>query len=119
MITKEEYESLLPYEADFKRAVKADYKLPTRKEEDDLVVSILRKYEPKEQVNRSCGNCMFRVYKRVGWKFYEYKEWMEKNTTTTPTELTSSTEQVDTTSVKEGRKRSRKKTGGTKVVDAV
>lgn len=118
MITKEEYESLLPYEADFKRAVKADYKLPTRREEDDLVISILRKYEPKEQVNRSCGNCMFRVYKRVGWLYYAYKEWMEKNTTT-PTESTSSTEQVDTTSVKEGRKRSRKKTGGTKVVDEV
>lgn len=74
MITKSEYEQLLPYEADFRRAVKADYKLPTKKEEDDLVISILLKYEPGTQVNRSCGNCMFRIYKRVGWKYYEYQE---------------------------------------------
>ena len=79
MITKEEYEQLLPYEDDFRRAVKAEYKLPTRKEEDDLVISILLKYEPRTQVNRSCPNCMFNIYKRMGWKFYEYQEWLEKN----------------------------------------
>ena len=118
MITQEEYEQLLPYEADFKRAVKADYKLATRREEDELVISILLKYEPRTQINRGCGNCMFRVYKRVGWKFYEYKEWLEKNTSI-HTELTSSTVPEDTTLVKEGQKRGRKKTKGTKVVDAV
>lgn len=77
MITKEEYEQLLPYEDDFRRAVKAEYKLPTKKEEDDLVISILLKYEPRTQVNRSCGNCMFNIYKRCGWLYYQYKEWLE------------------------------------------
>ena len=78
MITKKEYEQLLPYEADFRRAVKANYKLPTPTNENILVETILRKYEPKEQVNWSCPNCAFRCYKRVGWMFYAYKEWLEK-----------------------------------------
>lgn len=113
MITKEEYEQLLPYEADFRRAVKAQYKLPTPAAENQLVEKILKKYEPGERFNWGCGNCALRVYTRLGRLFYEYKE----KCTTIPTESTSSTEQEGTTSVKEGRKRSRKKTGGTKVVD--
>lgn len=115
MITKEEYEQLLPYEADFRRAVKAQYKLPTPASENQLVEKILKKYEPGERFNWSCGNCAFRVYSRLGRLFYEYQE----KCTTTPTESTSSTEQEGTTSVKEGRKRGRKKTGDTKVVDEV
>ena len=115
MITPEEYEQLLPYEADFRRAVKAQYKLPTPASENQLVEKILRKYEPKERFNWSCGNCALRVYTRLGRLFYEYAE----QCTTTPTESTSSTEQEDTTSVKEGRKRGRRKTGDTKVVDEV
>lgn len=115
MITAEEYQQLLPYEADFRRAVKAQYKLPTPASENQLVEKILRKYEPKERFNWSCGNCALRVYTRLGRLFYEYAE----QCTTTPTESTSSTEQEDTTSAKGGRRRSRKKTGDTKVVDEV
>ncbi len=77
MITKEEYEQLLPYEADFRRAVKAQYKLPTPASENQLVEKILKKYEPKERFNWSCGNCAFRVYARLGRLFYEYQEWLE------------------------------------------
>ena len=115
MITREEYLQLLPYENDFRRAVKAKYKLATPKEEDDLIISILLKYEPRTQVNRGCGNCMFRIYQRMGWKFYEFQE----KCTIIHTESTSSTEQEDITSAKGGRKRNRKKTGDTKVVDEV
>lgn len=74
MITKAEYKQLLPYEADFRRAVKAHYKLPTTAEENNLVERILKKYEPRTQVNWSCGNCAFRCYQRVGWMFYKYQE---------------------------------------------
>lgn len=77
MITKAEFEKLQPFEDDFRRAVNAGYKLPTRREEDDIVISVLLKYEPGTQVNRNCGNCMFNIYKRTGWKYFEFKEWFE------------------------------------------
>lgn len=114
MITKEEYQSLKPYEADFRRVVKASYKLPTSREEDDTVINLLLKYEPRTQINRGCGNCMFRVYTRVGRMFYEYQEKKCKSTTSTRTGSTSSTVPGDTTTAKGGRGRGRKKTGDTK-----
>ena len=73
-LTKEEFESLKPYELDLRRAFKAKYKLPTKRNEDDLLVGIVKKYEPRFQVNRSCGQCMFRIYERVGMWYYAYLE---------------------------------------------
>lgn len=78
MITKEEFLELKPFEADFVRAVKAKYKLPTPTSENMIVEKILRKYEPKERFNWSCGACALRVYTRLGWRYFEYKEYLEK-----------------------------------------
>lgn len=77
MITKDEYQELLPYERDFSRAVYSGYKLATSAIENLLIEKILRKYEPKEQINWNCPNCAYRCYKRVGWMFFAYKEWLE------------------------------------------
>ena len=79
MISKEDFQKLQPFEDDFRRAVKAGYHLPTRKEENDIVVGVLLKYEPSTPVNWSCGQCVFNIYKRCGWLYYQYKEWLEKN----------------------------------------
>ena len=76
MIDVKDYRKLIPYEADLKRAYKADYKLPTPWSEDQVIQEILLKYEPKEgeRINWNCGNCALRAYTRVGRLYYEYKE---------------------------------------------
>ena len=75
MIDSKDYKKLQPYEADLKRAYKADYKLPTPWSEDQVIQEILLKYEPKEgeRINWNCGNCALRAYTRVGRLYYEYK----------------------------------------------
>lgn len=73
-LTKEEYTQLQKYEADLRRAFKAGYKLPCPREEEDYIVSLVRKYEPGRQINRSCGNCMFKVFERVGMWYFSYVE---------------------------------------------
>ena len=76
MLDIKDYKKLIPYEADLKRAAKAEYKLPTPRSEDMVIEEILHKYEPKEaeRVNWACGNCALRIYSRVGRLFYEYRE---------------------------------------------
>ena len=76
MIDVRDYRKLIPYEADLKRAYKADYKLPTPWSEDQVIQEILHKYEPgeAEKINWNCGNCSLRAYTRVGRLFYEYRE---------------------------------------------
>ena len=74
MIDIKDFKKLQPYEADLKRAYKADYKLPTPPSEDAVIEEILHKYEPGERINWSCGNCSLRAYSRVGRLFYEYRE---------------------------------------------
>ena len=76
MIDIKDYKKLIPYEADLKRAYKADYKLPTPWSEDQVIQEILHKYEPgeAEKINWNCGNCSLRAYTRVGRLFYEYRE---------------------------------------------
>ena len=76
MIDSKDYKRLQPYEADLKRAAKADYKLPTPWSEDQVIQEILHKYEPKEaeRVVWSCGNCALRAYTRVGRLYFEYQE---------------------------------------------
>ena len=76
MIDLKDYKKLQPYEADLKRAAKADYKLPTPQSEDAVIQEMLHKYEPKEaeRVVWSCGNCALRAYSRVGRLYFEYKE---------------------------------------------
>ena len=76
MIDLKDYKKLQPYEADLKRAAKADYKLPTPPSEDAVIQEGLHKYEPKEaeRVNWACGNCALRIYSRVGRLYFEYKE---------------------------------------------
>ena len=76
MLELKDYKKLIPYEADLKRAYKADYKLPTPGSEDMVIEDILRKYEPgeAERINWNCGNCSLRAYTRVGRLFYEYRE---------------------------------------------
>ena len=82
MIDVKDYRKLIPYEADLKRAYRADYKLPTPRSEDMVIEDILRKYEPKEaeRVNWACGNCALRIYSRVGRLYFEYKEQKEAKT---------------------------------------
>ena len=79
MLELKDYKKLIPYEADLKRAYKADYKLPTPGSEDMVIEDILRKYEPgeAERINWNCGNCSLRAYTRVGRLFYEYREKKE------------------------------------------
>ena len=76
MIDVKDYRKLIPYEADLKRAYKADYKLPTPWSEDAVIEEILHKYEPGEAkgINWNCGNCSLRAYSRVGRLYFEYKE---------------------------------------------
>ena len=76
MIDLKDYKKLQPYEADLKRAAKADYKLPTPWSEDQVIQEILHKYEPKEaeRVVWSCGNCALRAYTRVGRLYFQYLE---------------------------------------------
>ena len=74
MIDLKDFKKLQPYEADLKRAWRADYKLPTPRSEDMVIEEILHKYEPGERINWACGNCSLRAYTRVGRLFYEYKE---------------------------------------------
>ena len=74
MIDIKDYRKLTQYEADLKRAYKADYKLPTPPSEDAVIEEILHKYEPGERINCACGICSLRAYTRVGRLFYEYKE---------------------------------------------
>lgn len=82
MIDVKDYKKLIPYEADLKRAYKADYKLPTPSSEDSVIQEILLKYEPKEgeRINWNCGNCALRAYTRVGRLYFEYKEQKETKT---------------------------------------
>ena len=76
MIDVKDYRKLIPYEADLKRAYKADYKLPTPWSEDQVIQEILHKYEPGEgeRINWNCGICSLRSYTRVGRLYFEYKE---------------------------------------------
>ena len=76
MIDAKDFKKLQPYEADLKRAYKADYKLPTPPSEDSVIQEILLKYEPKEgeRINWACGNCALRAYTRVGRLYFQYKE---------------------------------------------
>ena len=74
MLEPKDFKKLTQYEADLKRAYKADYKLPTPPSEDAVIEEILHKYEPGERINWACGNCSLRAYTRVGRLFYEYKE---------------------------------------------
>ena len=75
MLEPKDYKRLQSYEADLKRAYKAEYKLPTPWSEDQVIQEVLLKYEPKEaeRVVWSCGNCALRAYTRVGRLYYEYK----------------------------------------------
>lgn len=74
MIDVKDYKKLIPYEADLKRAYKADYKLPTPRSEDIVIEEILHKYEPGERINWACGICSLRAYTRVGRLYFEYQE---------------------------------------------
>ena len=76
MLDIKDYKKLQPYEADLKRAYKADYKLPTPLSEDSVIQEILLKYEPKEgeRINWNCGNCALRAYTRVGRLYFQYLE---------------------------------------------
>ena len=82
MLEPKDFKKLTQYEADLKRAAKADYKLPTPWSEDMVIEEILRKYEPKEaeRVVWSCGNCALRAYTRVGRLYFAYKEQKEAKT---------------------------------------
>ena len=74
MIDVKDYRKLIPYEADLKRAYRADYKLPTPWSEDAVIEEILHKYEPGGRRNWTCGICSLRAYTRVGRLYFEYKE---------------------------------------------
>ena len=76
MIDVKDYRKLIPYEADLKRAYKADYKLPTPWSEDQVIQEILHKYEPGEAEKRNwnCGICSLRAYTRVGRLYFQYQE---------------------------------------------
>ena len=76
MLDPKDFKKLTQYEADLKRAAKADYKLPTPWSEDQVIQEILLKYEPKEaeRVVWSCGNCALRAYTRVGRLYFAYLE---------------------------------------------
>ena len=76
MINIKDFKKLQPYEADLKRAFKADYKLPTPQSEDMVIEEILHRYEPgeAERINWNCGNCSLRAYSRVGRLYFAYKE---------------------------------------------
>ena len=76
MIDAKDFKKLQPYEADLKRAYKADYKLPTPWSEDQVIQEILLKYEPREgeRINWNCGNCSLRAYSRVGRLYFAYQE---------------------------------------------
>ena len=74
MIDAKDFKKLQPYEADLKRAAKADYKLPTPRSEDMVIEEVLHKYEPGERINWACGICSLRCYTRVGRLYFEYKE---------------------------------------------
>ena len=82
MLELKDYKKLIPYEADLKRAAKADYKLPTPRSEDMVIEEILHKYEPgeAERINWNCGNCSLRAYSRVGRLYFEFKEQKEAKT---------------------------------------
>ena len=82
MIDSKDFRKLQPYEADLKRAAKADYKLPTPWSEDQVIQEILHKYEPgeAEKINWNCGVCSLRAYTRVGRLYFAYQEsHSEKN----------------------------------------
>ena len=80
MIDLKDYKKLQPYEADLRRAAKADYKLPTPWSEDAVIEEILHKYEPGERINWACGNCALRGYSSVGRLYFAYLEaHSEKN----------------------------------------
>lgn len=74
MLEPKDFKKLTQYEADLKRAYKADYKLPTPRSEDMVIEEVLHKYEPGERINWACGICSLRVYTRVGRLYFEYKE---------------------------------------------
>ena len=80
MLELRDFKRLQPYEADLKRAYKADYKLPTPGSEDMVIEEILHKYEPGERINWACGICSLRAYTRVGRLYFEFKEQKEAKT---------------------------------------
>lgn len=78
--TKEELETLTKIaEHTFKTAVYSNYKRATVFKNDGLVADI---YEAaggeKQSRNFSCGQCALNLYKKVGSKYFEDKEYYEK-----------------------------------------
>lgn len=73
MITKQDYEILGKYTKEFSRVLDSQYKLPTPMSQDEEVLAIVRKYEPKFQHRWGCSHCSFELYKRAGMMYRDYK----------------------------------------------
>lgn len=111
MLTKEQYEKLLPYEHHFFTAINGDYARSVTTEGFQIINSVYKEiYGRDSGLVTGCNRCRLRGLKEIGKLFYEYKDAEVGN------ELEPKEEVVENKEVKKPKAKSatNKKNGGGK-----
>lgn len=78
MITKEQYELMLPYEKHFWTAINGDYARNVTMEGFNILDEIYKDvYKRDSGLKSGCSRCRLRGLKDLGKLFYEYKSFLE------------------------------------------
>lgn len=108
MITKEQYERMLPYEQHFFTAVHGDYARNVTMEGfivlDELYKEIFKR---ESNMKSGCNRCRLQGLKDLGKLFYEFKDAAQADV-----ELENKTQVVDNKVVKKKRATDKKNGGG-------
>ena len=74
---KDDYDLVIGYEADFKRAIESRYAKGITREEFDLLSRIYRE-TLNRQANPSCGGCVLQMLTSIGRLYFNFKKELEE-----------------------------------------
>lgn len=76
LFSKEDYEAVMPYEKDFRRAIDSRYCTGLLQSELEVIHRIYGE-TLNRQANLSCGGCILQMMTSVGRMYFRYKEEQE------------------------------------------
>lgn len=74
MISKEQYERLIPYTDDLVKVCQLGYIQGVKGDMVKTVYGVHKELFPSELLQENCGQCVFRVFSKIGKLFLIYKE---------------------------------------------
>lgn len=73
-LTEEQFNKLSPYKEYLDKAFKIGYTQGIRRETIKAVYAVYKEMQPKELLQENCGQCVFRIFSKLGQMMAVYEE---------------------------------------------